>query len=198
MKRQSRLPAVFVVSAVLVGLTACGPGPGDLVPSPSASESTLPTSAPNPSQEPTPTPHAVADECSELLSPASLAEFSGSAYGVADAATITTYVDKIRGEGSPLALFVDGGGLLCPVDNGTRVAELFGFSPITPTEAATQKARLLSEGLTLRPHLGGELLSDTSGSENVVYEYLFVGDYWFCAFDVTRLDEIVANSGAVI
>lgn len=198
MKRQRSLVAVLTTSAALLALTACGPGPGDLFPSPSpsASESAAPSVSPEPTPTPTSPPPALAGECSELLDTASLAALAGTPFGIADAATITSYVDKIRGEGNPLALFVDGGGLLCPVDNGTRVAELFGFSPITPAQSALQKARLLSEGLTLSAHLGGELYSDTSGNDDVVFEYLFVGDYWFCAVDVTRLDEVVANSGA--
>lgn len=157
----------------------------------------MPTAEPTTPPAP-PAPPALATDCSALVDAASIAAIQGSGFDIPNAADITAYVDKTRGEGSPLALFVDGGGLLCPVTNGTRVSELFGFSPITAADAATQKARLLAEGLTLSAHLGGELYSDTSGQDGVVFEYLFAGGYWFCGVDVARLDEVVANSGAAI
>lgn len=186
------------MAVVLMALTACDPAGGGTTPAPSVSPSETTSASPSASPTPTPTPTtiALATECSELLSAASLATITSSGFAIPDTASIQAYVDKTKGEGNPLAAFVDGVGLLCPVTNGTRVSELFGFSPITQAEAAVQKARLVSEGLTLSSHLGGDLYSDTSGNENVVFVYLFVGGYWFCAIDVARLDEVVAHSGA--
>ncbi len=198
MIRQKNFLVMLAMPAVLLALTACDPTGGSTTPAPTISATSTPSVAPSASPTPTSPPLVLAGECSDLVNAASLAELVGSGFSIPDAASITAYVDKIRGEGSPLALFVDGGGLLCPVTNGTRVSEVFGFSPITPAESAVQKARLLAEGLTQSAHLGGELYSDTSGNDNVVFEYLVVGGYWFSAVDVTRLDEVVANSGAPI
>jgi hypothetical protein len=195
MNRSRIVPTVIVSSLLALTLSSCGPfGPGEppASPPPPATGSGTPTPD-STSSEP---PAALAAECTELLDAASVAEFEAGTFGVPTAASLAEYVDKIRGEGSPLALFVDGGGLLCPITNGTRVSEIFGFSPITAEVADAQKARLLSEGFALSTHLGGELYSDTRMNDDVVFEFFFLGDYWFCAIDVERLDEVVANSGA--
>ncbi|GAA3885445.1 hypothetical protein GCM10022381_29420 [Leifsonia kafniensis] len=103
-------------------------------------------------------------------------------------------MNKIRGEGSTLALFVDNGGVLCPVTNGMRVSEMYGFSPIDAEQAAAQKAELVADGFTASPSGDGELYSDTADREGAIFVYLFTDGHWYAAYDTVRLDEIVANS----
>lgn len=93
------------------------------------------------------------------------------------------------------AMFVDNGGLLCLTSNGYAVGELFGYSPITPDQAAAQQDQLLEQGYTITAYRGGDLYSQLTQSDGVVFEYLFAGGYWFCAKTMDRLDETIANSG---
>lgn len=184
-----------LVLSPTVLIAGCTPTPApDGTPTPTRTAEATPTSAPQPSAtELAPGPVALLD-CAGLLNAESLAEFDAGSFGLPDQASIDGYVDKIRGEASPLALFVDYGGVLCPVTNGTRVSELFGYSPITAEQSAQQQARLASEGYTTSDRSGGVLLSDTSGQESAAREYLFLDGYWAAAFDVVRLDEVVANA----
>ena len=60
--------------------------------------------------------------------------------------TVNDYFTKIRNEGSPLALFEEHGGIVCPVNNGFRVAELYAYSALAPTAQAAVEARLGAAG----------------------------------------------------
>lgn len=114
---------------LVVALVGCTPGvPGASDPTPSAEASSpTPSTTPTPSvtAEPEPAPAAT---CENLL------DLDFLAVILADGFTLDApgYIDKIRSEGAPEALFDEYGGLLCVVNNGTRVSELYGYSPITP------------------------------------------------------------------
>ncbi|WP_022883525.1 hypothetical protein [Glaciibacter superstes] len=184
------------VSVIVAGCTAAPLTDG--TPTPTRTAEATPRPTPTATPQPTTTELAPGPalllDCAGLLNAESLAEFDAGSFGLPDQAGIDGYVDKTRGEGDSLALFADYGGVLCPVTNGTRVSELFGYSPITAEQSAEQQARLALEGYTISDHNGGVLLSDTSGQESAAREYLFLDGYWATAFDVIRVDEVVANA----
>jgi hypothetical protein len=160
----------------------------------SPAQTSTPTATPQPSAtEFAPDPTATLT-CDILLDAETRAKFGAGSLGLPTQDEIDSYVDKTRDEGNALALFADYGGVLCPVTNGTWVSEVYGFSPITPDHALEQQTRLAGEGLTVSDYAGGTLLSDLRDKEDVALEYLFLNGYWACAYDVMRLDEIVANA----
>lgn len=176
----------------LVGCTPVAPDASD--PTPSAE-----VSSPTPSAPPTPTPSvapepepAPAATCDNLLDPDFLALI------FADGFTLDApgYIEKIRGEGAPEALFDEFGGLLCVVNNGTRVSELYGYSPITPDDQATQEARLAGDGWVSSSVDGGTLWSDPVEREGVVFAYFFRNGFWWCGYDTDVITMIVSNSPA--
>ena len=171
----------------------------------SAPASTAP-SAPAPSPSPTPTPSLtdVPDAsaasapvtCESLLDQATLDDLAQGTFGLPDQESIDGYVAKTRDEGNPMALLADYGGVLCPVTNGTRVSELFGFTPITAEQSSEQRSRLKAEGATESSFLGGTLYVGAATGESVAGHDLFVDNAWFIAVDQVRLAEIVANRPA--
>ncbi|MBH0116653.1 hypothetical protein I6E52_07315 [Salinibacterium sp. NG253] len=192
------VPALVVSSLLAIALAGCGPsGSSEPTESPVATATEAPTADPTPSE----TPVVLASECTELLDDATLASMAGSSFPLLNPEDTTSYVDKIRSEAglygpsAENALFVDNGGLLCLTSDGYAVGEVFGYSPITPAQAAVQQEALLDQGYSITGYLGGDLYSQLSPSDDVVSEYLFAGGYWFCAKTIERLDEIIANSG---
>lgn len=187
--------------AIAATLTACTPD------APPTAESTkAPTSSsPTPSSTPTPTaeagsegetddtPAPAAATCESLLDLASLEAILMDGF---DVNPVNDYVAKIRGEGSPYALFDEYGGLVCPVNNGTRVSELYGYSAITPGNQATQESGLQEAGWVQSSHNGGTLYVDSVPQEGIVFAFYFRNGYWWCGYDVGVIDMIVANSPA--
>ena len=106
------------------------------------------------------------------------------------------YVNKIRGEGSPYALFDDYGGVVCPVNNGTRVSELYGYSAITPPNQAAQESVLQEAGWVQSSYNGGTLYVDSVQQEGIVFAFYFRNGFWWCGYDAGVIDMIVANSPA--
>ena len=189
-----RLAPIVLSLGILLSLAGCAAEaePGAVEPTATASTESGPSATPS---APTPAPaEASVVTCESLLEPASLAEFAASTFGLPDQAGIDWYVNKTRDEGSALALFVDNGGVLCPVSNGMRVSEIYGFSPIDAEQASVQKAALVADGFIASPSGDGELYSDTADREGAIFVYLFTDGHWFAAYDTVRLDEIVANS----
>jgi hypothetical protein len=139
-------------------------------------------------------PEAGAATCENLLEPGTLAEKSTGNFGLPDQAGIDAYVNKTRDEGSDFALFVDNGGLLCPITNGFRVAEVYGFSPVTADQATAAQAGLIAEGFTATSSSAGDLFTDAADREGIAFAYRFTDGYWFCAYDLATLDEVVANA----
>jgi hypothetical protein len=139
-------------------------------------------------------PEASEVTCEKLLEPATLAGKSTGNFGLPDQASIDAYVNKIRDEGSTLALLVDNGGLLCPITNGFRVAEIYGLSPIDAEQATARQAELIAQGFTAAASSTGDLSTDEADREGIAFAYLFADGYWFCAYNLATLDEVVANA----
>ncbi len=191
---RSLLRGTFAVGLV-VALVGCTPG------APNASDPTpsMEASSPTPSATPTPTPSvapepepAPAATCENLLDPDFFALI------LADGFTLDApgYIEKIRGEGAPEALFDEFGGLLCVVNNGTRVSELYGYSPISPDNQAAQEARLAGDGWVSSSVDGGTLWIDPVEREGVVFVYFFRNGFWWCGYDTDVITMIVSNSPA--
>lgn len=187
----------FAAVALVASMAACTPEAP-----PAAGESKSPTSAtPTPtssaSSEPAPAPTTVvapaAATCESLLDLASLEAIIMDGF---DVNPVNDYVEKIRGEGSPYALFDEYGGIVCPVNNGTRVSELYGYSPITAENQATQESGLQEAGWVSSAHNGGTLYLDSVPQEGIVFAFYFRGGYWWCGYDTGVIDMIVANSPA--
>ena len=134
--------------------------------------------------------------CESLLDQATLEDLAQGTFGLPDQESIDGYVAKTRDEGNPAALLADYGGVLCPVTNGTRVSELFGYTLITAEQSSEQRSRLKAEGATESSYLGGTLYVEATTGESVAGHDLFVDNAWFIAADQVRLAEIVANRPA--
>ena len=124
--------------------------------------------------------------CETLLGPERWAEFGDSLAG-------QDYLDKIRNEGSPIALFDEYGGVLCPVAAKYEIGAFYAASPIDAEAQATQEARLLSEGYVSSAVDDGTLYSDPSGQLPPRGEYFFRDGNWWMASTVEDLTSIVAN-----
>jgi hypothetical protein len=175
--------AVFASIALLTGCTPTGDTVADKTPVATPTETITASPTAEPTPEPTLAP--VAATCENLVNP-------GSTVGVEN----PEYVLKIRGSGSPLALFDEYGGILCLVGGALEVYELYGYSPITPAQQSVQETRLSSEGLTASSVDGGTLYIDSTDAQDVVKAFYFRNGFWWCGYDVARITEIVANSPA--
>lgn len=185
--RFSRLGFGFALLALTASLAACGSQtPVEQEPStaPPVAEST-------PTPTATPSPEPAAASCESLLDLSTLEAILTTGYDVNPA---PDYLAKIRAEGSPYALFDDYDGLVCPVNNGSRVTELYGYSPITAADQATQEARLVSEGWTASTVDAGTLYELTEPQEGIVFAFYFRNGFWWCGYDAGVIRMIVANS----
>lgn len=190
--RFAGLPLVGATIAIALALAGCTPS------APAPEESTTPSashSSPAPTATatatPTPTAEPSAASCETLLDLSTLEAILKDGFDVYPA---NDYIEKIRAEGSPLALFDEYGGLLCPVNNGTRVSELYAYSAITPDQQAVQEARLISEGFTASEVDGGTLYELPNAQDGIVYAFYFRNGFWWCGYDAGIIEMIVANS----
>lgn len=135
----------------------------------------------------------MAATCENLLDPAALEGILSDGF---DVLPVNGYVEKIRAEGSPYALFEEYGGIVCPVNNGTRVSELFAYSSISASDEAAQKSRLLGEGWIESSQSGGALYVDPVEQEGIVFAFYFRNGFWWCGYDSGVITMIVANSPA--
>jgi hypothetical protein len=103
------------------------------------------------------------------------------------------YEEKMRAEGSPIVVFIDYGGAACLWGPPNGSGAVFAGSAIDDTAERAQRARLESEGYTLREHNGADLYErlDETGSINA---HLFVDDYWFYADTERDVDLIRQNA----
>jgi hypothetical protein len=190
--RFSRLAAGLAVIALAATLSACAPEPEPTAAPTDSTESSSPTpttsASSSPVAEETAAPSAAS--CESLLDLATLEAILMDGF---DVNPVNDYILKIRGEGSPYALFDEYGGLVCPVNNGTRVSELYAYSAITPDQQATQEARLVAEGFTSSAVDGGTLYVQPP-QEGIVFAFYFRNGYWWCGYDPGVIDMIVANS----
>lgn len=173
---------------LVAGTTGCAT-PATVPPTTPASP-TPPTAT----SAPSPTPSAAAGAtCENLLNPETLAALLSSGQSLTPPADFGA---RMQAEGHVIGMFADNGGVVCQWSpaGSLEANEVYGFSRISAAQAAAQQARLAGEGLTTSTHNGGTILSDLTGNENVIFEYLFIDGYWFCAINVARLSEIVANA----
>lgn len=166
--------------AVAGSLAACAP-----VSSPSPSGS--PAASAEPSASASPTVEALALTCEALLGPELWAESGGQLAG-------QDYLDKTTAEGSPLALFISEGGVLCPLAAGNEIGAFYAASPVSPATQAAEEARLISEGYVASSVDGGTLyVNETSGQQPPPQPYFFRDGSWWMASTSEQLMEIVAN-----
>jgi hypothetical protein len=165
MRSPLRLAVVAAVTAVV--LTGCTISDvPEAVPTASATASPTPT--------PEATPVAVAPEtCDDLVDDETEAEFVETGYELT-----ADYEQRAAAEGWPTLAFVTYGGLLCqwgyPASDASTI---YGYSPITPDQAGSEKARLLASGFTTRDALGGELYELVH--EYGIDHYLFTDGFWY-------------------
>jgi hypothetical protein len=103
------------------------------------------------------------------------------------------YEEKLRAEGSSIVVFIDYGGAACLWGPPNGSGAVFAGSAIDDTAERDQRARLESEGYTVRAHNGADLYErlDETGSINA---HLFVDDYWFYANTEGDVDLIRQNA----
>jgi len=131
--------------------------------------------------------------CENLLDPDRLASIIADGY---DVNSVNDYVNKIRGEGSSLALFDEYGGVVCPVNNGFSVSELYAYSAIAPDAQTSEEARLAANGWVASTVDNGTLYLDPVVQEGIVFAYFFRNGYWWCGYDASVITMIVSNSPA--
>lgn len=176
----------FLLAAVTL-LAGCAPDVG--VPEPTTTTPVEAEGGASATPTPTPTAEAVAS-CETLLDLTTLEAILTTGF---DVNPVGDYITKIRNEGSPYALFDEYGGLVCPVNNGSRVSELYAYSPISADDQATQEARLVAEGYTASTVDDGTLYVHEP-SEGIVFAYYFRNGFWWCGYDAGVIDMIVRNS----
>jgi hypothetical protein len=181
------LAAIALTSSLVACTPEAPPAPTDSA-TPSAS---TPTASPTPTSAPTVAPAAAT--CENLLDATTLEAILSTGF---DVNPVNDYVNKIRGEGSPYALFDEYGGIVCPVNNGTRVSELYGYSPISAENQAAQESGLQEAGWVQSSHNGGTLYVDSVPQEGIVFAFYFRNGFWWCGYDAGVIDMIVANSPA--
>jgi hypothetical protein len=103
------------------------------------------------------------------------------------------YEEKMRTEGSSIVVFVDYGGAACLWGPPNGSGAVFAGSAIDDTAERAQRARLESEGYTVREHNGADLYEhlDETGSINA---HLFADGYWFYADTERDVDLIRQNA----
>lgn len=188
--RFSRVTTGLAGVMLLTTLVACAP---ETAPATDKAGETEMPAASTPPATPTPTPEPAVATCENLLDAITLEAILTTGF---DVNPVNDYVNKIRGEGSPYALFDEYGGVVCPVNNGTRVSELYGYSPITPENQAVQESSLQEAGWVQSSHNGGTLYVDSVPQEGIVFAFYFRSGYWWCGYDAGVIDMIVANSPA--
>ena len=94
-------------------------------------------------------------------------------------------------EGNAIARFATYGGVLCQwgVAN-TDASEVYAFSSLTADQAATEQARILSEGFAATGP-NGTLFS--RASESITEYYLFTSTHWYYGWSEDRIEELRSN-----
>jgi hypothetical protein len=185
------VPVGAIAVAVVVLMSGCinisvPPIP---TPTPSGSESGSPSSPPPSPPDP---PVAAPLTCESLLDASTLAEFASHPdWGLTDPAT---FAAKLHTEGNPLAAFDDYGGILCQwgVMN-SDVVDMYGYSPITPTQVADQQSALFSAGATVAAHGSGNLFRVNPDTEDEDYYYFGDGFWIWQHAESTLIDQILTH-----
>lgn len=169
--------------------------PTSAAPSSSPTEaSPTPSASATPSEEPAPEPVT----CESVLDPATITGFAG--FGISQN---LDFVQKVRDEGSSLALFADNNGIICQwgFPNGAATM-IYGYSRISYDDMIVAQNHVGGDlGATVSAYAGANLYSVPFG-ENVDGgpEYYLFGDdsdpskiYWMYAYTTEVLDQMLAN-----
>ncbi|MGV8884157.1 MAG: hypothetical protein ACOH1T_01030 [Microbacteriaceae bacterium] len=191
-------PAVCAATAIALLLTAsaCAQTAPATTPGPTESATLAPTTP-----EPTPTTlsEALALSCESLIGDAIVAELTASSQTMTPQAQFHQKVLDEASSNDPAgepshALFVHNGGVVCQWGAGLRAFELYGYSPIDATDAATQQSLLLAKGFTSSAFSpGGMLFSDPGTDERLDHFYLFTDGHWYMSTDRSHLVQMSAN-----
>lgn len=186
-RRPTRALAAVIALGVLAAATAC---------SASADPAGSPAPTTAPVQGPTPTPASseppAAPTCENIIGADSVGRLTEQGLQLTPSAE---YAEKIRSEGmSPLYLFADNGGVLCPWSQSLEYTVAYAFSPISADQAATVEADLESHGYVASPYAGGTVYTDLTGYDPLWSHYLFLDGYWFAGTGVELIDELVLTA----
>jgi hypothetical protein len=104
------------------------------------------------------------------------------------------FAAKMHDEGNPLSAFADYGGVLCQWGiKNSDVVDMYAYSPITPTNVASQQSDLFAAGATVAAHGSGNLFHVNPDSADEAY-YYFGDGFWVWLYpDSSLLDEILGN-----
>jgi hypothetical protein len=183
------LTTAILLVAALAGCASKAPA-AEATTGPKSGATATPTSS-TPTPEPTPTFVAKAYTCLDILPPATLSVFQSK-----QSAGFTLqkdYVQRVRNFSPDLSQFADWNGILCQwAYPDTQQSVDYGFSAITPQQAATEQASLVKNGYsgTAKDHGMVFVNADTADFPDT---YLFIDGYWFYASTDPLLGLIVDN-----
>lgn len=171
----TRFARVFVALAV-VAVTASGcAGSPELQPGPSTTQEAAP---PPQTETPTPTPTPYVPDCNNIISTETEATLTAEGFVL-----LEEHESKLRVEQRTEAIFFDNGGVDClwGVAGGGDSLVAFGYSTITPADAAAAQDQLVASGYTQTEEGADIVLSidpqtDAMGIGDV---FVFSAGEWF-------------------
>lgn len=176
-----------VMVAVVAALALAGCAPTS-EPNSSPSGEPVPTpSAPTPTEQPA-EPFVIA--CDTLIPIERYDEIIAAGtplYPPAD------FFAKLRAnpEPSPLVLFDEFGGTICPFSGGFEVVLAYGYSPLTATQSETAIAALTADDYVPSEAETGTLY--TSATDGNAFKFVLVEDgRWFVASNLSVINEMLA------
>lgn len=182
----TRFARAFAALAVIaVTVSGCAGSP-DLEPAPSPTHEAAP---PVDTASPTPTPTPYVPDCLNIISSETEATLTAEGFVL-----IEEHESKLRVEQRVEAMFFDNGGVDClwGVAGGGDSLVAFGYSPITPADAATAQQKLAAGGYAQTEEGTDIVLSidpktDAMGIGDV---FVFSGAEWFHATTREAITEI--------
>jgi hypothetical protein len=105
----------------------------------------------------------------------------------------TDFFAKLRAapEPSPLVLFDDFGGTICPFSGGFEVVLAYGYSPLSADQADAAVAALVADDYVASEAETGTLY--TSATDGNAFKFVLVQDgRWFVASNLSVINEMLA------
>lgn len=105
----------------------------------------------------------------------------------------TDFFAKLRAapEPSPLVLFDDFGGTICPFSGGFEVVLAYGYSPLSADQADAAVAALVADDYVASEAETGTLY--TSATDGNAFKFVLVQDgRWFVASNLSVITEMLA------
>ncbi|MEO5921847.1 MAG: hypothetical protein ABIQ01_11970 [Pseudolysinimonas sp.] len=189
MRRIPLAASAAVLTALLLVLTACGPGTPEPTKTPKPSASPTASATPTPTPEPAP----VAATCENIVSPATIAGFAAVGIQITPPADFHA---KLASEGNAMAVFFDVGGVLCQTGQGFGAYEIYGYGILSAAQFAPVRNQFVSEGymeVEGDSGVGYEVPSDMEGLPR--YCYFRVDEFTVCGNDDVRVSEIMSTLG---